>query len=227
MSTSMPHGKTPQMKQFEEISKAYQAAVPRELASAANLMAHPVAGFAAAGALGIGFASQAFGLWLGTVAGAAEASRKMLEGVVEPLAEPKPQSKPKQEATRLTLVEKAPEPAPAPAEIPAAAPDIAVAEAPVAKVEPAPVEEAMPAETPAEASPKPVAAAAAPDDLKAISGIGPKLEKVLNDLGVSTYAQIAAFTEADIASLDDSLGFSGRIGRDDWVGQAKALVGRD
>ena len=64
------------------------------------------------------------------------------------------------------------------------------------------------------------------DDLKAISGIGPKLEKVLNELGVWTYAQIAAWTREEIAWVDDYLSFKGRIGRDDWIGQAVKLSGK-
>ena len=62
------------------------------------------------------------------------------------------------------------------------------------------------------------------DDLKAISGIGPKLEKVLNDLGIWTYAQIAAWSSAEVAWVDDYLSFSGRIGRDKWIEQAAALA---
>lgn len=62
------------------------------------------------------------------------------------------------------------------------------------------------------------------DDLKAISGIGPKLEKILYGLGLRTYAQIAALDKAQIARLDRQLGFAGRIGRDDWIGQATALA---
>lgn len=62
-----------------------------------------------------------------------------------------------------------------------------------------------------------------PDDLKVISGIGPKLEKVLNGLGIWTYAQISGLSDTDVARLDEKLGFSGRIGRDGWVEQAKAL----
>ncbi len=65
---------------------------------------------------------------------------------------------------------------------------------------------------------------AAPDDLKAISGVGPKLEKVLNDLGVWTYAQVAAWSSAEVAWVDDYLSFSGRIGRDKWIEQAAALA---
>ena len=53
----------------------------------------------------------------------------------------------------------------------------------------------------------------------------PKLEKVLNGLGVWTYAQIAAWTREEIAWVDDYLSFRGRIGRDDWIGQAVKLSG--
>jgi NADH-quinone oxidoreductase subunit E len=65
---------------------------------------------------------------------------------------------------------------------------------------------------------------ATPDDLKAISGIGPKLEKVLNDLGVWTYAQIGGWGAEEIAWVDDYLSFSGRIGRDKWIEQAGKLA---
>lgn len=64
-----------------------------------------------------------------------------------------------------------------------------------------------------------------PDDLKAISGIGPKLEQVLNGFGVWTYAQVADWGAAEVAWVDDTLGFKGRIERDGWIGQAAALAG--
>jgi len=63
-----------------------------------------------------------------------------------------------------------------------------------------------------------------PDDLKLISGIGPKLEQVLNGLGVWTYGQIASWGREEIAWVDDYLSFKGRIGRDDWIGQAAELA---
>ncbi len=62
------------------------------------------------------------------------------------------------------------------------------------------------------------------DDLKKITGVGPALEKKLNGLGVTRFAQIAAFTAEDIKRVDDALSFKGRIERDDWVSQAKALA---
>ena len=64
-----------------------------------------------------------------------------------------------------------------------------------------------------------------PDDLKRISGVGPKLEGVLNDLGVYHFRQIASWTATEIAWVDARLKFKGRIERDDWIAQAKTLVG--
>lgn len=61
------------------------------------------------------------------------------------------------------------------------------------------------------------------DNLKAIAGVGPKLEQVLNGLGVRSFEQIASWTDEEIAAVEETLGFSGRIVRDDWVGQATAL----
>lgn len=64
------------------------------------------------------------------------------------------------------------------------------------------------------------------DDLKRISGIGPKLERVLNANGIFRFRQIADWQDADIDAIDEQLtGFRGRIRRDDWVGQAKKLGG--
>ncbi len=66
----------------------------------------------------------------------------------------------------------------------------------------------------------------APDDLERIRGVGPVLRQRLNKLGITTFAQIAAFTEADLARLDEVLDFKGRIAREGWVEQAKALNDR-
>ncbi|MDN5928448.1 MAG: NADH-ubiquinone dehydrogenase [Hyphomicrobiales bacterium] len=63
-----------------------------------------------------------------------------------------------------------------------------------------------------------------PDDLKLVSGVGPKLEQVLNGLGVWTFAQIAGWTVEEIAWVDDYLAFAGRIERDGWLKQAAALA---
>ncbi|SMQ64246.1 NADH dehydrogenase subunit E [Devosia lucknowensis] len=64
----------------------------------------------------------------------------------------------------------------------------------------------------------------AADDLKLISGVGPVIERKLNALGITRYDQIARFKKADIARVDDALNFKGRIERDDWLKQAKALA---
>ncbi len=58
------------------------------------------------------------------------------------------------------------------------------------------------------------------DDLKKISGVGPKLEGVLNEIGVYHFSQIAEWAAADIEYMDDRLSFKGRIERDDWIKQA-------
>lgn len=62
------------------------------------------------------------------------------------------------------------------------------------------------------------------DDLKKISGVGPKLEETLNSLGIWHYEQVAKLKKKDIAWVDERLRFKGRIERDDWVGQAKELA---
>jgi NADH-quinone oxidoreductase subunit E len=63
-----------------------------------------------------------------------------------------------------------------------------------------------------------------PDDLKLISGVGPKIENTLHSLGVFTYAQVASWKKAEREWVDGYLNFHGRIERDDWVKQAKALA---
>lgn len=95
--------------------------------------------------------------------------------------------------------------------------------APPPPVEPAPVAAAAQGDRPAIA-----AAAGAPDDLRQIKGVGPKLATLLASLGVTRFDQIAAWTEADIAEVDRFLGsFAGRIERDSWVEQAGYLARGD
>lgn len=65
----------------------------------------------------------------------------------------------------------------------------------------------------------------AADDLKKISGVGPKLENTLNQTGIFHFAQIARLSQKAIDELDDKLAFKGRVARDKWVEQAKALSG--
>lgn len=65
---------------------------------------------------------------------------------------------------------------------------------------------------------------AKPDDLKLISGVGPKIEGILHELGIYTFAQVAKWKKAEREWVDGYLKFHGRIERDDWVKQAKALA---
>jgi predicted flap endonuclease-1-like 5' DNA nuclease len=97
---------------------------------------------------------------------------------------------------------------------------------PVAEAVPDAVETAAPVAGPEAEAPEVEAPAAVsePDDLKRIKGVGPKLETMLNDLGIFRFAQIAALSEAELAQIDDRLGtFKGRPFRDDWIAQAAAL----
>lgn len=66
---------------------------------------------------------------------------------------------------------------------------------------------------------------AAPDDLTVMTGIGPKMAALLAEKGVTTFAQIAAWTEDEIAVLDKELKLMGRVAREAWVAQAKRLAG--
>jgi NADH-quinone oxidoreductase subunit E len=63
------------------------------------------------------------------------------------------------------------------------------------------------------------------DDLKEIEGIGPAMEKLVNELGFFHFDQIASWSDADVALVDAEMkGFKGRITRDKWVAQAKIIV---
>ena len=74
------------------------------------------------------------------------------------------------------------------------------------------------------APPPLLASPGAPDDLKLIVGVGPVLERLLMQQGVSTYRQIARWTARDIDDFDARLPeFHGRVRRDDWVTQAREL----
>ncbi|MBZ9762288.1 proton-conducting membrane transporter [Mesorhizobium sp. CA8] len=96
------------------------------------------------------------------------------------------------------------------------------------------------------AAPKPAAKAAAPkkaaapaakkaaapttgkaDNLRRLIGIGSVNERLLNGLGVTTYAQIAAWTDADVKRIEEVLNFDGRIAREKWIEQAKLLAAGD
>lgn len=170
-------------------------------AGTVNLMVHPMATFAAMSAIGLGFASQAFGMWAGALAASAEMQRRSAEGV-KGLGTPDTEAPvPPRSRPELVSSNDLPRRAPAKRE------ERKDALAPQRKM--------------AETAP---AAAARQDDLKAISGIGPKLEKILNGLGITTYRQIAELTDEHVAKLDSELGIAGRIQRDGWIDQAQRLL---
>ncbi|WP_439141798.1 NADH:quinone oxidoreductase [Pseudooctadecabacter sp.] len=132
---------------------------------------------------------------------------------------------------------------PAPAAAPAAKPKAAPAAkkaapaktaAPAKKAAPAkaaakPAEKAAPARKPVAADGKPEMMSkprgGAGDDLKQIKGVGPKLEKMLNGMGVWHFDQVAGWRKKEVEWVDENLeGFKGRVSRDEWVKQAKVLA---
>ena len=93
-----------------------------------------------------------------------------------------------------------------------------------AKAEKAPAPAKAPAAKKAAKPAKAEAAPAAADDLKKLTGVGPALEKKLIAAGITSYAQIAAWTDADVAAIDEQLSFKGKIEREGWIDQAKELA---
>lgn len=226
---STPYPLMPNLDQIEKMNQDLTRMMPKEMASAINLFVHPVAGAAAMSALGIGLANHAFGVWLGALSGAAEASQRLMQPLIEDFEarveqfEDANSSSTKARATAKTLIAEAQSFA---QEVTDIAAKEAATTAPAVNVAPATSEAAdvlLPEDF---RQPKAMDKPAKPSDLKAISGIGPKLEKVLNGLGIWTYAQIAAWSPQEIAWVDDYLSFNGRIGRDDWTAQATALAAK-
>jgi predicted flap endonuclease-1-like 5' DNA nuclease len=112
-----------------------------------------------------------------------------------------------------------PTPLGSPADVIAAAPPAE----PPAPAEPGPA--APPAGVLAGAPPQGLAAAEGdPDDLQQISGIGPGIEKVLHELGIYHFWQIAQFTPDNVTWVNQRLRFKGRIEREDWINQARRLA---
>jgi NADH-quinone oxidoreductase subunit E len=220
---------------------------PARMPDFSEVMKHNplMANMAAATAVGFGIAAQMAGVFLGALQGAMEAGNR------QKAAEEAPSAAAPVEAPAVTETP-APVPAPTvaaavsePAPIvekpvaparkaavtapkaesvkkPAAKAKVATAKAAAPKAPAKPVVEAKTVKAPKAKTVK--ANAPAGGDLKQISGIGPKLVEVLNGLGVTNLAEVAAWDEAEIARFDKELGFGGRISRDDWVGQAKALL---
>ncbi len=192
-----------------------------QLASLTNTPAMaPFGAATAAGSLAAFSPVPAFGFWLGLCK---SSSRMMLEGFVCA-----PAAKPLNKAVAAT-----------PLEMPVAAKPVAKkaeTSSKPAKIESVtaaldivpPVERPVEglAEDQVEAKP---ASLSGPrggkgDDLKLISGVGPKIEGNLHELGIYHFDQIAQWTPAEVIWVDDHLRFSGRITRENWIAQAKALA---
>lgn len=205
-----------------------------------SLMAHPAAAFAAATAIGFGFSTQMAGAFWGALQGAVEATNRFAAALEEQKDAPSVVAP--QPVSTIDGAGDAPKPVKA-----APAADVKAAGA---KARRKPVTAPVAAEAPAAVKIAPVKAkaasgvkasagkvaarektvargrrpAAGADDLKQISGIGPKLESVLQQRSIRSFADIASWSDADVARIDAELGFEGRIGRDDWVGQARRLL---
>jgi NADH-quinone oxidoreductase subunit E len=178
----------------------WTAIMPKQIVPAANLLTPQLGAAAAVSALGFGFASQMWGLWAGAIAGALDAN-----ATFKPMA--KPASIPATDVDALKTIIRKRSSDHSPKRV----------EAPV-------LESQQPAAVENPVQPVVIETAIVSDDLKHISGIGPKLEQVLKGMGIHTCAQIAAWTPEEVAQVDDRLQFEGRILRDDWVGQAAALA---
>lgn len=115
---------------------------------------------------------------------------------------------------------------------PSNAPNANLAEPSKSKAEPetapaAPVDAARPVTGDDANRPAPIERPVEIDNLKLISGIGPKIEGTLHDIGVYTFAQIAQWTQGEREWVDGYLNFKGRIERDNWVKQAEILARGD
>ena len=75
------------------------------------------------------------------------------------------------------------------------------------------------------AAPKKAAAKAGNDDLTQLDGVGPAFAKKLNEAGVTSFAQIAAWTEADLDSLNETVsGLKAKAEANNWIEAAKSLA---
>ncbi|PDT17432.1 5' DNA nuclease [Rhizobium sp. J15] len=177
------------------------------------LMAHPAAAFAAATAIGFGFSTQMAGAFFGAFQSALETTGKLaaaLDDTPPEVPAPEVDIWPENIRADVKTVAK-------PVVEKKARPNLTVV---------TPASEPVASQATPTAKTKPAARTRKADDLKLIAGIGPKLEQVLNARGIRSFAEIAAWSDAEIARLDAELGFNGRIARDDWAGQAKVLAGR-
>jgi predicted flap endonuclease-1-like 5' DNA nuclease len=164
---------------------------------------------------------------------AAEAPAPKPVPVVEPVAEtappaPKAAAKPKAAVKKAATKEPAAKPAAKPATKAAAKPAAKKAAAKPASTDAAAIPDEPTVPPPPAATLVPAPSAAKTDNLQLLKGVGPKLVVLLNGLGVTSFQQIADWTDADIARIDAQLGaFQGRIARDNIVDQAAFLARGD
>ncbi|HEY0595668.1 hypothetical protein [Sphingopyxis sp.] len=143
-----------------------------------------------------------------------------------PVTKPKAATKPA--AKKAATKEPVAKPAAKPATKAAAKPAPKKTAAKPAPAETAAIPEEPTVPPPPAAKPAPAPSAAKADNLQLLKGVGPKLVVLLNGLGVSSFQQIAGWTDADIARIDPQLGaFQGRIARDNIVDQAGYLARGD
>jgi small subunit ribosomal protein S2 len=102
--------------------------------------------------------------------------------------------------------------------------DVGASEAPMAEILPEAIEGEAAASEPTEQFELLSAPRGAPDDLAKLTGVGPQIVKKLNEHGVFHYWQLAAMDGDTAAKLDADLKFNGRIQRDKWAEQARALM---
>ncbi len=102
--------------------------------------------------------------------------------------------------------------------------DIGASEAPVVEELPAVADASSAPEEQPEAFEQLAAPRGAPDDLTKLTGVGPQLEKKLNDAGIYHYWQLAAMKPEDVTKVDADLKLHGRISRDNWISQARTLI---
>lgn len=216
------------------------------------LMAHPMAAMAAATAIGFGMTSHLAGIMMGAMQSSAERARALLDEAAGIEAEalkarseatpakmpdthgagdagiasapPKPDAKARRasSAGRSATAVKVKKPA-----TPAEPVKTGIAAGKVkAKAGPVAAKTKAPATVRKGSGPNAGGKNAGKgDDLKVISGIGPKLEQVLNGKGIFRFADIAHWSGADVEKIEAELGLDGRIARDGWVEQARALAG--
>lgn len=145
-----------------------------------------------------------------------------------PKAAAKPRAATKPAAKKAATKEPAAKPAVKPATKTAAKPAAKKAAAKPAVADAAAIPEEPTVPPPPAAKPAPAPSAAKTDNLQLLKGVGPKLVVLLNGLGVTSFQQIADWTDADIARVDAQLGaFQGRIARDNIVDQAGYLARGD